>query len=81
MSIFERVKKVIVEVLALNEAEVLRESSFENDLGADSLDYVALLQALEEEFNIQIPDEDVPKIKTVEDATKYIESKIKNQKR
>jgi len=76
MSIFERAKKVIVEVLAVNEAEVLRESSFENDLGADSLDYVALLQALEEEFNIRIPDEDAPKIKTVEEATKYIESKI-----
>ncbi len=75
MSALERVKKVIVEVLGIKEAEIFPETSFTDNLGADSLDYVVLLQALEVEFNIQIPDSDTEKLQTVEDAVKYIESK------
>ena len=77
MSVFERVKKIILEVLLVKETEVLQESSFTDDLGADSLDYVALLQALEAEFNIKIPDTDAAKFKTVKYAVKYITSKQK----
>lgn len=77
MSVFERVKKVVMEVLSVKETEILPKTSFADNLGADSLDYVALLQALEVEFNIEIPDADAEKLKTVEDAVKYIESKEK----
>ena len=77
MSVFERVKKIILEVLLIKETEVLPESSFTDDLGADSLDYVALLQELEAEFNIQIPDTDAAKFKTVKYAVNYIISKQK----
>ncbi len=80
MAVFERAKKVIAETLCVKEAEVLPETSFANNLGADSLDYVALLQALEIEFNIQIPDSAVEKLKTVEDAVKYIENETFNIK-
>lgn len=76
MSVFERVKKIIMEVLLVKETEVLPEASLTDDLGADSLDYIALLQALEEEFNIQIPDEDGQKLKTIDKAVTYIESKM-----
>lgn len=79
MSVFERVKKIIMEVLLVKETEVLPEASLTDDLGADSLDYIALLQALEEEFNIQIPDEDGQKLKTIDEAVTYIESKVNNK--
>lgn len=79
MSVFERVKKIIMEVLLVKETEVLLEASLTDDLGADSLDYIALLQALEEEFNIQIPDEDGQKLKTIDEAVTYIESKVNNK--
>lgn len=75
MSVFERMKNIIVEVLDVNETEVLPETSFIDDLGADSLGFIALLQELEEEFNIEISDEDAQKFKTVEEAVRYIESK------
>lgn len=75
-SVLERVKKVTCEELGVNEAEVKEESSFTDDLGADSLDVVELVMAFEEEFGIDIPDDDVPGLKTVSDAVKYIESKI-----
>lgn len=79
MSVFERVKKIITDVLAVKETEVSAETSLANDLGADSLDYVALLQEFEAEFNIQIPDKDAIKLKTVEDTVKYIERKVNNK--
>lgn len=75
MSISEKVKSIIVEQLGAKPEEVLPNASFVNDLGADSLDTVELIMALEEEFGIEIPDEDAEKIITVEDAIKYIEKK------
>lgn len=79
MSVFERVKKIITDVMAVKETEVSAETSLANDLGTDSLDYVALLQEFEAEFNIQIQDEDAIKLKTVEDTVKYIERKVNNK--
>jgi acyl carrier protein len=72
-SVFERVKQIIVEQLGVEEEEVTMEASFVDDLGADSLDIVELVMALEEEFEIQIPDEDAEKIRKVGEAVKYIE--------
>jgi acyl carrier protein len=77
MSTFERVKKVIVEQLDVSEEEVTPTASFMDDLGADSLDVVELVMGLEEEFDIEIPDEDAEKIQTVQDAVNYIEAKMK----
>ena len=68
----ERVKKIVVEQLGVKEEEVSSESSFVDDLGADSLDTVELVMALEEEFETEIPDEDAEKITTVQQATDYI---------
>lgn len=72
MTIEEKVKRIIVDQLGVNEAEVTPEASFIEDLGADSLDTVELVMALEEEFKIEIPDEDAEKIVTVKDAIEYI---------
>lgn len=69
----ERVKKVIVEQLSVEEAEVTPEASFTADLGADSLDTVELVMAFEEEFGVEIPDEEAEKIQKVQDAVDYIE--------
>lgn len=77
MSTFDRVKKVVVEQLDVNEDEVTPAASFVEDLGADSLDVVELVMGLEEEFEIDIPDEDAEKIATVADAVAYIEEKTK----
>lgn len=71
--IFEKVKKIIADKLDIEEDKITPESSFLDDLGADSLDIVELIMELEEEFNIEIPDEDAEKIRTVADAVKYIE--------
>ncbi|HEV2909152.1 MAG TPA: acyl carrier protein [Candidatus Eremiobacteraceae bacterium] len=73
MSVFEKVKKTIVEQLGVEESEVTMDASITDDLGADSLDQVELVMALETEFNLDIPDEEAEKIKTVGDAVKYIE--------
>jgi acyl carrier protein len=73
MEIAEKVKKMIVEQLGVNEAEVQPEAKFIDDLGADSLDIVELVMALEDEYGIEIPDEDAEKIETVGDAIRYIE--------
>jgi acyl carrier protein len=73
MAVAERVKKMIVEQLGVNEAEVVPEAKFIDDLGADSLDIVELVMALEDEYGIEIPDEDAEKIETVGDAIRYIE--------
>ena len=75
MAIFDDVKNVIVEQLSVNEAEVKLESRFVDDLGADSLDVVELVMALEEKFEIEIPDEEAEKIATVKDVVDYIEKK------
>ncbi len=71
--VFDKVKKVVIEQLGVESEKVTLESSFINDLGADSLDTVELVMALEEEFNIEIPDEDAEKIKRVSDVVNYIE--------
>jgi len=68
----EKVKQIIVEQLGVDEAEVTSSASFVDDLGADSLDTVELVMALEEAFDIEIPDEDAEKIRTVQDAIDYI---------
>ncbi|TDJ17612.1 MAG: acyl carrier protein [Gammaproteobacteria bacterium] len=73
----ERVKQIVVEQLGVKEEEVSGESSFVDDLGADSLDTVELVMALEEEFNIEIPDEDAEKITTVQQAMDYINANDK----
>ena len=74
--ILERVKKVTVEELGVKAEEVVESASFTEDLGADSLDVVELVMALEEEFGIEIPDEEVGEIKTVGDAVTYIQKKL-----
>ena len=71
----EKVKQIIVEQLQVDEAEVTPSASFQEDLGADSLDVVELVMEFEDVFKITIPDEDYEKIKTVGDAVKYIEEK------
>jgi acyl carrier protein len=71
-SIEDKVKAIIVEQLGISEDEVKPEASFIDDLGADSLDIVELVMAMEEEFEIEIPDEEAENIKTVGDATNYI---------
>jgi acyl carrier protein len=71
---FDKVKKIIVEQLGVDEAEVTMEASITDDLGADSLDQVELVMAFETEFNIDIPDEEAEKIKTVGDAVGKIEA-------
>ncbi len=75
MSTFDRVKKVVVEQLDVAEDEVTPQASFVDDLGADSLDVVVLVMGLEEEFDVEIPDEDAEKINTVGDAVDYVDSK------
>jgi len=79
-SIDERVKQIIVEQLGVDEAEVTPNASFVDDLGADSLDTVELVMAFEEAFEIEIPDEDAEKIRTVQDAITYIDQHAKAKK-
>lgn len=72
----ERVKKVVVERLKVSDDEVTESASFVDDLGADSLDVVDLVIGFEDEFEIQIPDEDAEKIQTVKQAVEYVETKL-----
>ncbi|MFW5696986.1 MAG: acyl carrier protein [Fimbriimonadaceae bacterium] len=76
-STFDKVKKVVCEELSVPENEVTEGASFTDDLNADSLDVVELVMALEEEFGIDIPDDDVQNLRTVGDAVNYIDSKLK----
>jgi acyl carrier protein len=76
MSIEEKVKNIIVEQLGVDLESVTPEASFIDDLGADSLDIVELVMTMEEEFDLEIPDEDAEKIKTVADVSNYIKSKV-----
>ncbi len=73
--IFEKVKEIVVDQLGVTEDEVAEESSFVDDLGADSLDVVELIMAFEEAFDIEIPDEDAERIATVKDAVSYLREK------
>lgn len=74
MTTFDKVKAIVVEQLGVDEAEVKIDSTFIDDLGADSLDIVELIMAFEEEFNVEIPDDVAEKIKTVKDTVEYIDS-------
>ena len=76
----EKVKQIIVEQLGVDEGEVTSSASFVDDLGADSLDTVELVMAFEEEFGIEIPDEDAEKITRVKEAVEYIEAHAKSKK-
>ncbi len=73
-NVFEKVKEIIVDKLGVDESAVKPEAAFIEDLGADSLDIVDLIMALEEEFGIDIPDEEAQKLRTIGDAVKYIEA-------
>jgi acyl carrier protein len=79
ISVEEKVKQIIVEELGVDEPEVTPNARFIEDLGADSLDTVELVMRFEEEFDIEIPDEDQEKIQSVRDAITYIEEAIKNK--
>jgi acyl carrier protein len=76
-NIEQRVRKIVAEQLGVNEADIKNESSFVDDLGADSLDTVELVMALEEEFECEIPDEEAEKITTVQQAIDYINNHLK----
>ena len=73
----QRVKKIVAEQLGVNESEIKNESSFVDDLGADSLDTVELVMALEEEFECEIPDEEAEKITSVQQAIDYVSAHLK----
>ena len=76
-SIEKRVKKIVAEQLGVNEDDIKNESTFTDDLGADSLDTVELVMALEEEFECEIPDEEAEKIASVQQAIEYVEQNLK----
>jgi acyl carrier protein len=76
MALEERVTEIIMEQLGVSREEVRPEASFIDDLGADSLDIVELVMAMEEEFNIEIPDEEAEKIQTIADATAYLRAQV-----
>jgi acyl carrier protein len=75
MAVGDKVKEIVAQQLGVNEDQVTDEASFKDDLGADSLDIVELVMAFEEEFDIEVPEEDAEKVQTVGQAIKYIEEK------
>lgn len=75
--VFDKIKTIIVDQLGIDENKITPEASFIDDLGADSLDMVELIMAIEEEFEIEVPEEEAENITTVSDAMNYISSKIK----
>ena len=74
--IFDKVKEIIIEQLGVTESSITMEASFIDDLGADSLDIVELIMALEEEFDLEIPDSDAEKVVTVGDVVEYIKDNV-----
>ncbi len=74
--IFKKLKEIIIDILDIKEDKIAYEATFLDDFGADSLDIVEIVMAMEEAFNIEIPDEDVEKISSVKDAVEYIQSVI-----
>lgn len=76
MALEDRVTEIIMEQLGVSREEIRPEASFIDDLGADSLDIVELVMAMEEEFDIEIPDEDAEKIQTIRDATTYLQAQV-----
>ncbi len=74
--IFDKVKKIVADQLSVEDEKITPQSNFANDLGADSLDTVEMVMALEEEFSIEIPDEAAEKITTVQEAVDYINNKV-----
>ncbi|MEE9591570.1 MAG: acyl carrier protein [Thermodesulfobacteriota bacterium] len=77
MSVESKVRKIVIDQLGVSEEEITPEASFVDDLGADSLDTVEMVMAFEEEFGVEIPDEDAEKIRLVQDAVSYIDKKAK----
>jgi len=77
-NMFEKIRKRIADQLSIDEEEIKMDSSFADDLGADSLDIVELIMALEEEFDMEIPDEDAEKISTVGDVVEYIKARVED---
>jgi len=77
MSNFEKVQEIVAEKLGVEKSKITMEASFIDDLGADSLDTVELIMKMEEDFGIEIPDEDAEKLKTVGDVVNYLDSKLK----
>ncbi len=75
MSVEEKLKAIVIEQLSVGEEEVVNEASFLDDLGADSLDVVELVMAIEEEYGIEIPDDDAEKLQSVQDAINYVEER------
>ncbi len=80
LSVEERVKKIVIEQLGAKEDKVTKDASFVDDLGADSLDTVELVMAFEEEFDLEIPDEEAEKITTIQQAITYIDSHMSKDK-
>lgn len=76
LATFDKIKAIIVDQLGVDEADVTLDASFVDDLGADSLDIVELVMALEEEFGLEIPDEEAEKIRTVGDAVNFIQDRL-----
>lgn len=79
MAVFEKVRDIVVEELSVDVAQVTPTATFMEDLGADSLDVVELVMRFEEEFEVEIPDEDAEKIQTITDAVLYIEAKLEKE--
>ena len=75
MSVEEKIKEIVVEQLGVSADEVIPEASFIDDLGADSLDIVELVMAIEEEYGLEIPDDDAEKMQTIQDAIRYIDER------
>jgi len=78
MAVEDKIREIIVEQLGVSAEEVVSEASFIDDLGADSLDNVELVMAIEEEFALEIPDDDAEKIQTIQDAVSYVEERVKD---
>ncbi len=78
MATEDKIKEIIVEQLGVSADEAVSEASFIDDLGADSLDIVELVMAIEEEWGLEIPDDDAEKIQTIQDAINYVEERVKD---